>query len=185
MILDDSAEKVNITKTFLAEECNIELKCIDVAFNVKEGRKALYERDYDLLLLDLVLPRDQETEASADESIKFLDEIYYNSEIHIPVHIIGFSQHDELIELHEERFEDKLWHLITFSYTNNSWKDRLKTKICHLVSVKRRFKESIESKNKFDFAIICALEKPELTEVLQLPYNWRVKKTQLSFMREN
>lgn len=174
LILDDSIEKINITKKFLQEECKVNPEFIDESYNIKEGRKILYENDYDLLLLDLVMPRDAESEAAADETIKFLDEIYYNSDIHIPVHIIGFSQHDELIELHNDSFEDKLWHLITFSYTNNKWKDKLKNKICHLISVKNRFKESIEAKNKFDFAIICALENPELNAVLDLPCNWKV-----------
>ncbi|MDO9185339.1 MAG: 5'-methylthioadenosine/S-adenosylhomocysteine nucleosidase [Bacteroidia bacterium] len=174
LILDDSKEKIDITKRFLEEECKVDVQFIDEKYTIKEGRKALYENDYDLLLLDLVMPRDSESEASAEESIKFLDEIYYNSDIHIPVHIIGFSQHDELIELHSDRFEDKLWHLITFSYINNNWKDKLKNKICHLIAVKNRFKESIETKNKFDFAIICALENPELNEVLDLPYNWKI-----------
>lgn len=174
LILDDSPEKIAITRKFLVEECKVNPDFIDVRSNVKDGRKILYENDYDLLLLDLVLPRDSETEATADESIKFLDEIYYNSDIHIPVHIIGFSQHENLFKDHNDSFEDKLWHLIAFSYSNNNWKDKLKNKICHLISVKNRFKESIEFKNKFDFAIICALENPELNAILELPCDWKI-----------
>lgn len=173
LILDDSPEKIGIIKKFLKEECNIDEQFVDERQTIKEGRKVLYEKDYDLLLLDLVMPRDSESEPSADESIKFLDEIYFNSEIHIPVHIIGFSQFDELILTHTDSFDDKLWHLITFSYSNNSWKDKLKNKICHLISVKNRFKESIEARTKFDIGIICALETPELKEVLELPCNWK------------
>jgi nucleoside phosphorylase/CheY-like chemotaxis protein len=174
LILDDSPEKIAITRQFLVEECKVNPDLIDVRSNVKDGRKILYENDYDLLLLDLVLPRDSETEATADESIKFLDEVYYNSDIHIPVHIIGFSQHENLFKDHNDSFEDKLWHLIAFSYSNNNWKDKLKNKICHLISVKNRFKESIEFKNKFDFGIICALENPELNAVLELPCDWKI-----------
>jgi nucleoside phosphorylase/CheY-like chemotaxis protein len=174
LILDDSPEKIAITRKFLVEECKVNPDLIDVRSNVKDGRKILYENDYDLLLLDLVLPRDSETEATADESIKFLDEVYYNSDIHIPVHIIGFSQHENLFKDHNDSFEDKLWHLIAFSYSNNNWKDKLKNKICHLISVKNRFKESIEFKNKFDFGIICALENPELNAVLELPCDWKI-----------
>lgn len=173
LILDDSVEKVRIIKQFLKEECNIDEKFVDERQTIKEGRKILYENDYDILLLDLVLPRDSESEPTAEESIKFLDEIYFNSEIHIPVHIIGFSQYDELINTHADSFDDKLWHLINFSYTNNSWKDKLKSKICHLISVKNRFKEAIEAKTVFDIGIISALETPELKEVLELPCNWK------------
>lgn len=173
LILDDSVEKIGVIKRFLREECNVDEQFVDERQTIKEGRKILYENDYDLLLLDLVMPRDSESEPTAEESIKFLDEIYYNSDIHIPVHIIGFSQYDELILTHTDSFEDKLWHLITFSFTNNSWKDKLKSKICHLISVKNRFKESIEAKTKFDIGIITALESPELKEILELPCNWK------------
>jgi nucleoside phosphorylase/CheY-like chemotaxis protein len=173
LILDDSPEKTSIIRRFLSEECNIDNGLIDERQTIKDGRKILYENEYDLLLLDLVMPRDLESEATAEESIKFLDEIYFNSEIHIPVHIIGFSQYDELIQIHNESFEDKLWHLINFSFTNNGWKDKLKSKICHLISVKNRFRESIETKYTFDIGIINALESPELKAVLDLNCNWR------------
>jgi nucleoside phosphorylase/CheY-like chemotaxis protein len=173
LILDDSPEKIDIIKEFLIEDCNIKEQNIDTKNTIKEARRVLYEKNYDLLLLDLVMPRDFESEPLAEESIKFLEEIYYNSDIHIPVHIIGFSQFDELIESHADSFEDKLWHLINFSYSDYSWKDKLKSKIVHLISAKKRFKDSIELKSKFDIGIVCALESPELKEILELPCNWK------------
>lgn len=173
LILDDSPEKILIITKFLVEECNIPEVNVVTEKSIKGGRKILYERDFDLMLLDLVMPRDSESEANAEESIKFLDEIYYNSSIHIPAHIIGFSQFDELINTHQETFDDKLWHLINFSYTNNGWKDKLKSKVCYITSLKQRFKESIESKDLFDIAIVCALETPELKEVLNLDVEWK------------
>lgn len=173
LILDDSREKTNLIKTFLIEECQIDEGLITDCATIKDGRKILYSNDFDLMLLDLVMPRELGSEPSAEESIRFIEEIYYNSQIHIPVHIIGFSQHIKLVNEHNEKFEDRLWHLINFDYTNNEWKDKLKNKVCHLVSVKERFKEVIESKYKFDAGIICALESPELKEVLDLPLNWK------------
>jgi nucleoside phosphorylase/CheY-like chemotaxis protein len=172
LILDDSDEKIRVIKEFLNDECNIDLSQIDERGTIKEGRRVLYENDYDLLLLDLVMPRDNESDASAEESIKFLDEIYYNSAIKIPIHIIGFSQYDEEIIAHSDRFEDNLWHLINFSYTDNGWKDKLKNKICHLISVKSKFIASVTSKFNFDIAIICALDNPEFKAVLDLPCSW-------------
>jgi nucleoside phosphorylase/CheY-like chemotaxis protein len=173
LILDDSPEKVNITKKFLNEECNLNKDYIDEALTINEGRKKLYENRYDLLLLDLVLPRDTDSEASADESIRFLEEIYYNSEIKIPIHIIGFSQYDEMVKEHESKFDDKLWHLIKFDYINSNWKNLLKVKISHLISTKEEFRKSIEGKEEFDYAIICALETPELKAILELPCEWK------------
>ncbi len=176
LILDDSTEKINITKKFLIEECNISEVFIDEALTINDGRKKLYEKRYDLLLLDLVLPRDIDSDATAEESIRFLEEIYYNSEINIPVHIIGFSQYDEMVKEHESKFEDKLWHLIKFDYINSDWKNLLKVKISHLISTKKEFKKSIEGKEEFDYAIICALNSPELQAVLELPCEWKMFK---------
>jgi nucleoside phosphorylase/CheY-like chemotaxis protein len=173
LIVDDTTEKANILIDFLVEECLISKSAIVHKLNVKEARKAVYEASFDLLILDLVLPIDSESEPLAEESIKFLNEIYYNSEIHIPVHIIGFSQYDDLIETHADSFDDKLWHLIHFSYKNSNWKDKLRSKVSYLVSVKNRFKETVEQLNKFDICILCALENPELIEILDLPLNWK------------
>ena len=174
LILDDSKEKIQAVQKFLVEECNLHENLIDNRNTIKEGRKVLYDNSYDLLLLDLVMPRDEETEPSAEESLKFLDEIYFNSLIKIPVHIIGLSEYDELIKANLENFEDKLWHLINFSFTSSKWKDKLKNKVSHLISVKQNFEESLKFETRFDICIICALEVPELESVLELPCNWKV-----------
>ena len=173
LIIDDSEEKSKIIEKFLIDECNIEKEFIECRNNIKDGKKLLYEEDFELLLLDLVLPRDSESEANAEESVKFLQEIYYNNSIHIPAYIIGFSQFDELISTYQDSFDDKLWHLINFSYSNNSWKDKLNSKICYINSLKERFKKSIESKDHFDFGFICALEQPEFREILELNCGWQ------------
>lgn len=171
LVLDDLPDKLMIINDFLVNECNININSIDQRSTIKEGRKILYENEYDLLILDLVMPRDEESEASSEESVKFLDEIYYNSQINIPIHIIGFSQYDEEIDSFRSDFEGKLWHLMNFSYTNNDWKDKLKNLVCHLISVKKSFKESVVL--KFDIGIVCALDIPEFREVLNLPCNWK------------
>jgi nucleoside phosphorylase len=171
--MDDSFEKIYSIKKFLTDECNIEDHCIEFASTIKDGRKLLYAKNFDLLLLDLVMPRDSENEPTVDESINFLDEIYYNSNIKIPIHIIGFSQYDQLIESKSAQFANKLWHLIYFSFSENSWKDQLKNKVCHLISTKEGFAASLEDSTKFDIGIICALDSPEFKEVLQLQCTWK------------
>lgn len=174
LIVDDSTEKISILRKFLIEECNIKNDAIDEAKTVKDARKVLYEENYDLMILDLVLPSDSESDAHADESIKFLKEISYNSDINIPAHIIGFSQYDEMIDSYGEEFDDLLWHLVHFSFKNSNWKDRLRSKICHLVSVRERFVQSITDRGNFDICIMCALASPELSAVLELPLEWKM-----------
>lgn len=172
LILDDQPEKISSLKNFLMNECDIDEQFIETGSSIKEGRRRLYEKSFDLLLLDLVLPIDEESDANANNSIEFLNQIYINNRIKIPIHIIGFSQFEDAIATESTQFEDKLWHLIKFDYQNTDWKNKLKSKINHLISTKQSFKESIQRENSFDIGILCALERPELSAILDYPLLW-------------
>ena len=172
LILDDQPEKISTLKTFLMDECDIEDRYIETGASIKTGRRRLYEKSFDLLLLDLVMPIDDEGDASSENSIEFLNQIYINNRVKIPIHIIGFSQFDDAIATESAEFDDKLWHLIKFDYQNSDWKNKLKSKINHLISTKQSFKDSIENENTFDIGILCALERPELSAILDYPISW-------------
>lgn len=91
LIMDDSRPKTEAIKRYLTDDCLLPSDNIDTAITINEGRKLLTKYDYDLLLLDLVMPLNDDSEPDADESPKFIDEIYTSTYIHIPIHIIGFS----------------------------------------------------------------------------------------------
>lgn len=172
LIIDDSPKKIDITKKFLLEELNLVEDCLTIARNINEGRRNLYQGVYDILLLDLVLPINEESDANAEDSVKFLEEIYYNSQINAPGHIIGFSQHESLIEKHSSQFLDKLWHLIPFNFTDSGWKDLLKAKINYIISTKNNYLKSLKEINHYDIGIICALADPELKAIKNLSIKW-------------
>lgn len=172
LIIDDSTKKTDITKKFLLEEINLSEENIFFATNINDGRRLLYQDVFDLLLLDLVLPINEDAEATAEDSINFLNEIYYNSQINPPGHLIGFSQHENLIEEHSETFLDKLWHLIPFSFQDNSWKEVLKAKITYIISTKRNYLKSVNGLLHYDIGIVCALADPELKAIKNLNIKW-------------
>lgn len=173
LIMDDSPNKIEKIRKFLIEECQLDSDDIGIGPNISEGRKLLMKHSYDLLLLDLVMPADTDSEARSEESINFLRELGFNNLMKKPIHIIGFSQFDEAIEKNNDEFEESLWSLVKFDFSNNGWKDKLRVKICHLIDTKKEFKAFIENENKFELGIICALERPELAAVLSLPCNWQ------------
>lgn len=159
LIIDDSVEKLRSVIDFLEKECNVAGADIDCADTVNSGRECLTSNRYDLLLLDLVLPFSEDDTPSSESGTKFLDEIYYNPNINIPLHIIGLTEYDQAFKDSAQDFEDKLWGLVNFSLQNNDWKDKLKSKVFHLQSTKKEYKDFIEVENKFDVAIITALNK--------------------------
>jgi nucleoside phosphorylase len=159
LIIDDSVEKLRAVLNFLEKECNVSEIDIDCADTVNSGRDYLTKNSYDLLLLDLVLPINEDDSPTAESGTKFLDEIYYNPNINIPLHIIGLTEYDQAFKESAQDFEDKLWGLVNFSLQTNDWKDKLKSKVFYLQKTKTDYKKFIEVEKKFDVAIITALNK--------------------------
>lgn len=166
LILDDTEIKISRIKSVITDNCSIPNENIDVAKSINAGRKLLCSNDYDLLLLDLVLPLNDDEEPDKEEGPKFIDEIYTNGRINIPNQIIGLTQYDDFYSDLKERFEDKVWFLLKYEQSKNDWITRLQNKIIHLRKNKESLKNSILNEYKFDIAVICALQE----EFIQLKY---------------
>jgi CheY-like chemotaxis protein len=119
LILDDTEAKISRIKSVITGNCDIPNENINVAMSINAGRKLLCRNDYDLLLLDLVLPLNDGEEPDREEGPKFIDEIYTNGRINIPNQIIGLTQFDEFYYELKERFEDKVWHLLKYEQSKN------------------------------------------------------------------
>jgi nucleoside phosphorylase len=170
LIVEDNSEKLKRVVDFLSKECNVPEDEISCAVNVREGRDFLVAKHYDLLLLDLVLPMNDGDDASADSGMQFLDEIYYNPNINIPIHIIGLTEFDTAFKDCYDQFEDKLWVLLNFKLQETDWSTKLKSKVHYLQSFRKSYKSFLENEKKYDVAIITALntEFEQLKEVCKL-----------------
>jgi nucleoside phosphorylase len=164
LILDDTENKISRIKSVITNNCSIPNENIDVAMSVNSGRKLLCNNDYDLLLLDLVLPLNDGEDPDKEEGPKFIDEIYANEQINIPNQIIGLTQFDEFYSELKERFEDKVWYLLKYEQSKNDWITRLQNKIIHLRKNKESLRNSIINEYKFDIAVVCALQE-EFTQL--------------------
>ena len=68
LIMDDSRPKTEAIKRYLTDDCLLPSDNIDTAITINEGRKLLTKYDYDLLLLDLVMPLNDDSEPDVEES---------------------------------------------------------------------------------------------------------------------
>jgi nucleoside phosphorylase/CheY-like chemotaxis protein len=159
LILDDTEAKIARIKSVITDNCDIPNENIDVAMSINAGRKLLCGNDYDLLLLDMVLPLNDGEEPDREEGPKFIDEICTNERINIPNQIIGLTQFDEFYPELKERFEDKVWYLLKYEQSKNDWITRLQNKIIHLRKNKESLQNSIFNEYKYDIAVICALQE--------------------------
>lgn len=159
LIMDDSEQKTTAIKNLLIEECGLSKDTIDIVGTINEGRTRLRESFYDLLILDLVMPNLIGEEADHEAAPKFIDEIYEGHGFKLPNQIIGFTAYDEEYENLKLRFEEKLWSIIKYSQGEINWKNRIRSKVNHLLNSKSRMIESFTSKNKYDVGIVCALRE--------------------------
>ncbi|KAA6333003.1 5'-methylthioadenosine/S-adenosylhomocysteine nucleosidase [termite gut metagenome] len=157
LIIDDTEDKIFRIKSVIVNNCNIPESNIDVAKSINSGRKLLCDNDYDLLLLDLVLPLQDNEEPDREESPKFIDEIHTNERINLPNQIIGLTQYDESYSELKKRFEDKMWYLVKYEQSKNDWITMLQNKIIHLRKNKESLLKSILDESKHNIGIICAL----------------------------
>jgi nucleoside phosphorylase/CheY-like chemotaxis protein len=157
LIIEDNIEKLRSIANYLQDVCSVREDDISSATNINDGRDLLLKNQYELLLLDLVLPINEGEHPLPQSGTDFLDEIYYNPNVNIPVHIIGLTEFDNIFRDNKDSFEDKLWGLIKFSLTSSDWQTKLRSKVFYLQSFQKKFQEVIKGKDKYDFAIVTAL----------------------------
>lgn len=167
VVEDNSAKLENIKKTIL-DNSTIKESDLAIARNIKEAKKFLYSKCYDLMVLDLVLPIENNDDASAENGLVFLEDIHTSPMIKPPIQIIGLSGFSDLVDQHDEKFKKHLWYLIDYRADSNSWQEQLKSVLFHLVKIRQLFISESVAKSLYDVAIITALPEPELAAVLKL-----------------
>ena len=159
LIMDDSSDKIESLKSEIFPIFQNGEIVVEVAHSLVAGRTKMQKKTYDLLNLDMVMPEHDGEDANRTAGAEYLNEIYENQSIKVPIQIIGLTEYEEEFSQQQKDFKDKLWYLLFYSRTETYWRKMLKSKILQLGQFKKTMKEAIESKNKYDVAIICALSK--------------------------
>ncbi len=170
LIVDDSSDKIqNIIKAIktivLIDEENI-----DYVLDTTNGRKKLEENVYDLLILDMNLPTAIGDTPTKNGGLELLEKIHTQQIANFPHHIIGLTGFEDIFNDSKKELEKYLWTLIHYDNTTNEWKEKIINKIQYLIDSKQNMYGACFE--KFDIAVITALEDPELSAVLNLPCNW-------------
>lgn len=174
LIVEDTKDKLDKILKLIKDEIDISAENLSTAQNIKEAKTLLRKNKYDLMILDLVLPLDEDDNlVSPEKGINFLDEINSHPVMHPPIHIIGLTGFTDYKEEYSDKFNKYLWHLINYKAEESDWQEKLKQIIFHLIKSRRDFFNPINVKYDYDIAIIAALNIPELEQVLNLPANWQ------------
>jgi nucleoside phosphorylase len=173
LIVEDNPDKLNKIVNLINDEIDIPADNVLKATNIKEAKPILRKSSVDLMILDLVLPVDSDDKnATPENGINFLDEINSHPTMHPPIHIVGLTEFSEYREQYADKFTKYLWHLVDYKSEESDWKENLKRIIFHLIKVRKDFLNPINAKYNYDIAILAALNKPELEQILNLKGNW-------------
>lgn len=170
LIIDDSASKVYDLKKTLLTFCQIHEDHIKCVQSTADAQFELSEKQYDLAILDLYIPRRFGDQPSPENAIELLRLINEDEDIIKPYHLLGITVQKTINDAYGSIFDDNLWFLLRYDEINDSWKSKLKIKIKYLIDSKTSLSFCMDY--NYDVAIITALQTPELSEILKLGSDW-------------
>jgi CheY-like chemotaxis protein len=173
LFVEDEAEKRRLLTVASLEVKEISQENIEYAADVMSARRALQRKSFDLVVLDINLPKRAEELPSPKGGLDIVRWLKGAGRDHLPESIIALTAYDESLAIAESEFGKLPWTLLRFSYSNSEWKEKLKGSIVHLIE-----KRSPPYRNDgvtfyTDLGIVTALEKPELQGLLDIPAGWK------------
>ena len=103
LIIDDSIERVNKIKNKLQQNLALSVE-IDIASTSSEGLKYLQNKQFDFLILDVVLPRRLGEAARYEEGVFVLNQLTTKAKFLKPTKIIGITAESAQLELFKDKF---------------------------------------------------------------------------------
>lgn len=123
---------------------------------------------FDLMLLDVNLPRRLGESEKRGGGLDILHELNRNEECRRPRYIVGVTAFQDVIDEFGPTFESQLWSLIHYRENSDHWIVQLRSKIEYITASKRSEGFSDGKTHGIDLAIICALDHVELEAVRRL-----------------
>lgn len=171
LIVEDNTDKARKVKDFinnlpLSKKCNV-----TIVTDFVGAKSSLKSGSFDVLILDLLIPRSFGDQPSCDNGRRLLTDLFNKAEKYKkPNTIIGLTSYNELIPENKTFFEQHLTFL--FSFNDLTWEKIVGDRLIYLQATKSGNILEHHSGLKFDIAFVAALHSPELDNVRDLSLNW-------------
>lgn len=160
LIIDDTPGKIEILKNFIFSNFDeIHESDIDVVSTTNDGLNALCRKQYDLVLLDLFIPKRKGEKESPKYAAELLELINELENVKTPAHILGITRMTEIPTEFQETFSNELWALLKYGEDSSAWEDRLERKLAYLIRSKMQLIDNPDY--NYDVAVINALQEKE------------------------
>lgn len=151
LIVDDDTTRTRDLYSVIENE-NVH---IDIATTERDALKHMSSTQYDLALLDILLPNDQKTIIpNKDAGLDLLNQIQQVKGIKKPHNIVGITSGIEAYESALPAFDSQLLPLLFIDAVEPTWKSKIRSKIEYLLKIDSQ-KTTIPT---IDYAIITAVD---------------------------
>lgn len=173
LLTEDEPEKKRLIAETITGVPGITLNNVDFAADVLEAKRMLSKKKYDLLILDINLPRKAGDKVENGGGLQVLDFIKRNVKAIKPSYIVGMSAYQDGMSIAESEFTSPLWKLMNFSMTDDAWVKPLIGAVEYLLANNKPPYICDGTTYHTDLAIFVALEGEELRSVLDLECDWQ------------
>lgn len=172
LIVEDEPEKRRVLAEALLAIENLDTDALSFAGDVHEAKRLLQTQGFDLMLLDINLPKRADQHPVSDGGVEILRWLKRRGKAHRPPYIIGTSAYPTALASAESEFDNLLWRLVPFDHGSNSWRSSLVNSVRVIVEDLVPPFASDGATYRTDVLIVTALVDPELSAVLALPIEW-------------
>jgi nucleoside phosphorylase/CheY-like chemotaxis protein len=171
LVVDDDEEKLGRVVGELVT-LGLDKSEIYTAGDAAAARKILYERSFDLLLLDLNLPErvGSVKGPAAEVGLGLLRQIVEDEEIPAPSSIVGITSDSLSLVDYRAEFDSLTTQILFIDPINTEWKHSLKFLVGR---INNKNQEAFDA----DIFFLTALREPEQTEILKLPLSWSAEES--------
>lgn len=169
LIVDDSSPKIGKVINHVVGKCEINREDIHVAQSAQTARAILRKETFDLMILDLALPLRPENDPSLSTSMELLKELVERDIYRKPKQIVGLTAYEDLKEVADPHFKERLWTIILYDETSDDWLVSIEQCIRYICDA---FNQAQLPSYQCDLCIITALQSPEMDAIHKLPWNW-------------
>jgi nucleoside phosphorylase/CheY-like chemotaxis protein len=167
LVVEDDQDKLRqVLKALSAGGAKDE--AIDIARDARQAKLQAKQSQYDLMVLDLVIPTHPAESPTQDGGVGLLLELKERDRFHMPREVVGLTAFADMRDEAADLFAQDMWSIIIYDPTTEQWSDQLSRKVSHLLVAERAVTVlGFES----HLCVVTALQI-ELDALLRLPWQW-------------
>lgn len=168
LVVEDDNIKLQALLAALGE-LGIDAAKVERCADIVSAKRRLAETQYDILILDVMLPQRHGDRPMRDGGRQLMRELLQRDHYKKPRQIIGLTAYSELHEQFSNEGEEDIWTLLYYDRSSDEWLKRIAAILKFVGSSTGR--DVHTGVREIDAVIVTAVQK-ELRQVRKLPWNW-------------